>query len=60
MYVTKKGALKIYMWVNSVCIYWQILNACHYYMKTQVFLREMLLLTLQMSLVLYSGISLLS
>lgn len=32
--------------------------ACHYFMKTEVFLGEMLLLTLQMSLVLYSAISL--
>lgn len=59
----QKRALRLYIWVNSlmspsVCMYCQILNACHYFMKTEVFLGEMLLLTLQMSLILYSAISL--
>lgn len=43
-----------------VRIYCQILNAHHYFMKTEIFLGEMLLLTLQMSPFMYSGISLLN
>lgn len=46
--------------IPSPWLYHQVLNACDWCMKTEVLHAEMLFLTLQRSLNLYSGISLLN